>query len=149
MSDPTAYFKSMREDEPRGGHEMIEPIWVNFNSGVEPFEVLPGLEFRPIVGSGLAVNMVRLKPNTVEPVHAHSEEQVSLVLEGEFEFEVDGDARTLVPGMAVIIPPNMPHGARTFGTECVEIDIFHPPRQGLLDAMKARQSEDRNAGGNS
>jgi hypothetical protein len=33
MSDPTAYFKSMREDEPRGGHEMIEPIWVNFNSG--------------------------------------------------------------------------------------------------------------------
>ena len=36
---------------------------------------------------------------------------------------------------AVVIPPNVPHGARTLDSSCVEIDVFHPPRRGVLEAM--------------
>jgi len=38
-------------------------------------------------------------------------------------------------GDAVVIPPNVPHGARTHGRGCVQVDVFHPPRRGVLAAM--------------
>jgi quercetin dioxygenase-like cupin family protein len=81
------------------------------------------------------VNFVRFEPNTVAPVHWHDEEQISIVVEGEFEFQVGNETRTLRPGDAVVIPPNVPHGARTYDNTCLEIDVFHPPRKGLLEAM--------------
>lgn len=134
MSDAASYFAmspSALQSGARGN-------WVNTNEDVEPIEMVPGLVFRPIVGDKLAVNLVRFEPHTEAPVHAHAEEQITLVLEGEFEFEVNGEKHILKPGMSVVIPPNTPHGGRTFDTTCVEIDVFHPPRQGLLDAMQAR-----------
>jgi quercetin dioxygenase-like cupin family protein len=111
------------------------------NADVVSFEMSPGLLFRPVIGQGLALNMVTFEPNTVAPVHAHSEEQVLLMLEGELEFEVSGEKRVLRPGQGVVVPPNTPHGARTFESPAVEVDIFHPPRQGLLDAIRALQGD--------
>jgi quercetin dioxygenase-like cupin family protein len=81
------------------------------------------------------VNLVRLDPNTVAPVHWHEEEQISIVIDGEFEFEVAGEKKTMRRGDAVVIPPNVPHGARTYDGTCLEMDVFHPPRRGLLEAM--------------
>lgn len=137
MSDAAAYFAT----HTAASEGSAAGTWFDTNTEVEPIEMLPGLVFRPIVGDKLAANIVSFEPHTEAPVHAHSEEQISLVLEGEFEFEVNGEKHLLKPGMAVVIPPNAPHGARTFDTSCVEIDVFHPPRQGLLDAMQAQQSE--------
>ena len=57
------------------------------------------------------------------------------MIEGEFEFEVGGEKRIVRQGEAVVIPPNVPHGARTFDSTCLEIDIFNPPRRGVLEAM--------------
>ena len=57
------------------------------------------------------------------------------MMDGELEFEVAGETRTLRRGEAVVIPPNVPHGARTLDSSCVEIDVFHPPRRGVLEAM--------------
>ncbi|MBV9281265.1 MAG: cupin domain-containing protein [Chloroflexi bacterium] len=118
---------------------LTEGTWIDSNTDVTPIELVPGLVFRPIIGDRLAASVVHFEPNVVAPVHAHVEEQISLVLEGELEFEVNGERRLLRPGMAVVIPPNTPHGARTHDSPCVEIDLFHPPRQGLLDAMRKQQ----------
>jgi quercetin dioxygenase-like cupin family protein len=38
-------------------------------------------------------------------------------------------------GDAVIIPPNVPHAARAGAEGCLQVDVFHPPRRGILDAM--------------
>jgi quercetin dioxygenase-like cupin family protein len=103
--------------------------------GVKPVEFLAGLEFRPLVGDGLMVNFARYAPNTTAPMHTHEEEQITFVLEGEFEFELEGDVRVMRPGMAVVVPPNVPHGARTLATTCFEVDVFHPPRKVLVEAM--------------
>jgi quercetin dioxygenase-like cupin family protein len=97
--------------------------------------MVPGLSFQPVVGERLMVNFVTFEPRTEAPVHWHDEEQISFVLDGEFEFEVAGEKRILRRGDAVVIPPNVPHGARTHESSCVEIDVFHPPRRGVLDAM--------------
>lgn len=102
---------------------------------LEPIEMVPGLTFQPVLGEGLMVNFVSLEPHTVAPVHWHEEEQITFVIEGEIEFEVAGETRILKRGDALVIPPNVPHGARTLDGSCLEVDAFHPPRRGLLEAM--------------
>ena len=55
----------------------------------------PGLEFRPVVGERFMVNFVRYEPHTEAPRHAHEEEQITFVIDGEFEFDLDGDVQTM------------------------------------------------------
>jgi quercetin dioxygenase-like cupin family protein len=104
-------------------------------AGIAPIEIVPGLVFRPVLGERLLVNFVRFEPHTDAPVHTHDEEQVVVVLEGEIEFDVAGDVRTLGPGEAIHLPPHVPHGARTLDSSCSEMDIFSPPRRALVDLM--------------
>jgi quercetin dioxygenase-like cupin family protein len=106
---------------------------------VEPVEIAPGLVFRPLIGQQLMVNFVRYEPHTEAPRHAHSEEQILFVLEGELEVELGEERRTLRPGQAALIPPFVPHGARTHDGGCLQVDVFHPPRQALLDIMGERR----------
>jgi len=102
----------------------------------------PGLSVEPVLGDKLMVNFVSFEPHTEAPLHWHDEEQITYVMDGEFEFEVAGEKRILRRGEAVVIPPNVPHGARTHDSSCLEIDVFHPPRQGVLDAMRATDPAD-------
>ena len=129
MPDSDRYFRAEDSTQTQG-----EGAWVTWKD-LDPIEMLPGLRFQPILGDNVMVNMVFLEPNTVAPVHWHEEEQISLVIEGEFEFEVAGEKKIMRRGDAVVIPPNVPHGARTMDGSCLEIDVFHPPRRGLLEAM--------------
>lgn len=92
----------------------------------------PGLTFRPTLGDGVLVNHVFFDPHTEAPTHAHEEEQVVVVLEGELDFWINEDTRTLHKGDMVVIPAWVPHGARTRDSSCLEIDIFCPPRRQLL-----------------
>jgi quercetin dioxygenase-like cupin family protein len=104
---------------------------------VSPVAFVEGLEFRPVVGDRMMVNFVRYEANTEAPRHAHEEEQVTFVIDGEFEFDLDGDVRTMRRGMAVLVPPGVPHGARTLDSTCFEVDVFTPPRRVLLEAIQA------------
>jgi quercetin dioxygenase-like cupin family protein len=140
MSGSDEYF---RNDAAKQGRGAEPPTWLDTGTEVSPIELVPGLEFRPVVGAALALNVVSFAPDTEAPLHAHSEEQMTFVLEGEIQFEVDGDVRTMRPGMAVRIPPFAVHGARTGQTPCVEIDVFSPPRRGLLDAIAASGGGDK------
>jgi quercetin dioxygenase-like cupin family protein len=134
MTDSDVYFGMSTTVEGDG-------TWFHLAEEIEPFEMLPGLQFQPVCGEKLLLNLVTIQPNTVAPVHAHDEEQISYVLEGEFEFEVNGEKRLLRPGMGVLIPANVPHGARTYERGVVELDIFAPPRKALLAAMKPAAQE--------
>ena len=102
---------------------------------LDPIELVPGLRFQPVVGDRLMANFVFFEPHTEAPLHWHDEEQISFVVDGEFEFEVAGEKRVLRRGQAVVIPPNVPHAARTYESSCLEVDVFHPPRRGLLESM--------------
>jgi quercetin dioxygenase-like cupin family protein len=95
-------------------------------------EFVPGLRFQPTLGENTLANLVSFEPHTEAPMHAHVEEQVVIVLEGEFDFTLDGETRTMRPGDIAVIPPWVPHGAITRDTRCVEVDVFSPPRTTLL-----------------
>jgi quercetin dioxygenase-like cupin family protein len=135
MTDAERYFAM----DPEGG-TATGGTYVEVDQDVSAVEFVPGLLFRPVVGNKLMANFVRFRPNTVAPVHTHEEEQITVVIEGEFEFDLGGEIRIMRPGMAAVVPSGVPHGARTNDTSCFEIDIFHPPRRALLE-LAGRQGE--------
>jgi quercetin dioxygenase-like cupin family protein len=110
-------------------------------SDVDPAEFVPGLQFRPVFGKRTMANFVSFAPNTVAPTHVHEEEQIVVVLQGEFEFELDGEVRTMRPGDVAVIPPWVPHGARTLESSCEELDVFAPPRKSLVEHARATGME--------
>jgi quercetin dioxygenase-like cupin family protein len=109
--------------------------FVSIDNDLPVVEFKKGLYFRPLLGKNVLVNFVRYEPHTEAPLHVHSEEQVTFVLEGEFEFEVAGEKLIMKPGDVVWIPAMVPHAARTGAKTCYQVDVFSPPRQALLDLM--------------
>ena len=104
-------------------------------------EFVPGLRFQPVLGEHTMVNFVSFAPHTEAPTHVHEEEQIVIVLEGEFDFELDGETRTMRAGDVAVVPPWVSHGARTRDTTCREVDVFNPPRKTLLDIAGAQLPE--------
>jgi quercetin dioxygenase-like cupin family protein len=135
VTEPDPYFAGDETAQSGGGGTFV--AW----DALDAIELVPGLEFRPVVGRNVMVNFVHFAPHTEAPRHWHDEEQISFVLEGELEFEVGDEKRVVRRGEAVVIPPNVPHAARTHEGTCLEVDVFHPPRQGVLDAMGAAEPE--------
>jgi quercetin dioxygenase-like cupin family protein len=133
MSDADRYFAM----DHKAGEGATGGAYFEVDKDVSAVELVPGLVFRPVVGDQLMASFVRFGPNTVAPIHTHEEEQITVVLEGELEFDLAGDLRTMRPGMTVVVPPGIPHGARTRDIPCSEIDIFHPPRRALLELTQA------------
>jgi len=133
------YFR--REDSVTEVDQEFPPKYTS----IEDIPFVPlgnGLRFRPLFGNNLLVNYVYFEPNSVAPVHQHPEEQIGTAIEGEFEFELNGVKRIITPGVYYVVPPNVPHGARSFDSPCVALDIFSPPRSGfreLLDRVLSKE----------
>ncbi|MDD3820877.1 MAG: cupin domain-containing protein [Spirochaetales bacterium] len=63
--------------------------------------------------------------------HAHPHEQLSYCLEGEFDFFIEGESRSIKVGDTVLIPGGRHHGVfcRAKGRL---LDVFSPPRKDFL-----------------
>ena len=134
-TDPGRYFGGDAESRAAAGGAFVQ--W----DALDPIEMVPGLFFQPVLGENVMVNFVRFEPHTEAPLHWHEEEQISFVVDGEFEFEVGGEKRTVRKGEAIVIPPNVPHAARTYDVPCLEVDVFHPPRRGIVESMGLAEPE--------
>jgi quercetin dioxygenase-like cupin family protein len=113
--------------------------YVNVDA-ITPAEFVPGLGFRPVLGVRAMANFVSFEPGTEAPRHVHSEEQIVIVIDGEFTFDLDGDVRTMRKGDVAVVPAWVPHGAWTTDTSCLEIDVFAPPRESLLMLAAAQDA---------
>ncbi len=130
MTGETRYF-----DAPSG--VPLEPgRFVTIDADLPRLDFAPGLVLRPLVGRNLLASFVSYQPHAEAPLHAHEEEQVFIVLEGEIELELDGERRLLRPGEAALIPAFVPHAARTFDGPAYQVDVFSPPRRALLDLLE-------------
>lgn len=133
MTTADAHFSPETGGEPRADGRFVKV------QSIEPVTLLPGLDFRPVLGEDTMVNFVHFAPHTEAPRHAHAEEQIVVVLEGEFDFEIAGEVRTMRPGDVAVVPSWVPHGARTGTTSCYEADVFNPPRETLLDHARTQR----------
>jgi len=60
--------------------------------------------------------------------HAHPHEQITNVLEGQFELTIAGEVHTAGPGTAIIIPGGVRHSGKAL-SDCRLLDVFYPVRE--------------------
>ncbi len=128
LGDAASHFTTEALGE-RGGAGR----YVNVDA-ITPVEFLPGLGFRPVLGQRAMTNFVSFEPGAEAPRHVHEEEQIVIVLDGEFTFDLDGDVRIMRRGDVAVVPSWVPHGAWTTDSHCLEIDVFCPPRESRCPA---------------
>ena len=132
MTGDTTYFEAPSGEPQEPGR------YVTIDADLPALDFAPGLVVRPLVGSRLLASFVRYEPHAEAPLHAHEEEQVFIVLEGEIELELGGERRLMRPGEAALIPAFVPHAARTHDLPAYQIDVFSPPRRALLEILAQR-----------
>ncbi|WP_054971302.1 cupin domain-containing protein [Alicyclobacillus ferrooxydans] len=121
----------------------FQPQFLNIKD-VPLLDVVEGLGLKPVFGEKILLSFVHMEPNSVAPVHSHPEEQIGTMIEGEYEFELNGEKRMIRKGDVYIVPPGVPHGARTYDKPCLALDIFSPPRSGyrvMMDEALKKQAE--------
>jgi quercetin dioxygenase-like cupin family protein len=135
LGDAASHFTTEAQGEPAGPGR-----YVNVDA-ISPVEFVPGLGFRPVTGYQAMTNFVRFEPGAEAPRHVHEEEQIVIVLDGEFTFDLDGDVRVMRKGDVAVVPAWVPHGAWTTDSHCLEIDVFAPPRVSLLKLAEAQAAQ--------
>lgn len=90
-------------------------------------ELVPGFSVKLIHSEQMTVASYSVSAGAVFPEHAHVNEQISYLIEGEFELTIDSETKTLKPGIVAVIPANARHSGRAL-SDCIMVDIFHPVR---------------------
>ena len=73
-----------------------------------------------------------VKKGAVVPLHHHSNEQITWIVQGEAEVYSQGRKYVVAAGEIIIFPPNVPHEFR-FTQDSIDIDFFSPQRQDWMD----------------
>lgn len=85
-----------------------------------------------VVGDQIMLARILLKQGAEVPRHSHANEQVTWVMEGALQFDIDGRDIIVRAGEVLCIPPHMPHAARAL-EDTLDIDVFTPPRQDWIN----------------
>ena len=91
-------------------------------------EPVPGFRVRFVHGDNMTIAYWEVDEEAVLPDHSHPHEQISSVIEGQFELTIEGVTEILGPGSVGVIPPNAPHSGKAI-TDCRIIDAFYPVRE--------------------
>jgi quercetin dioxygenase-like cupin family protein len=93
--------------------------------------ISPGIEARTFWGEKMLVAVVDLEAGSVLPTHQHHHEQISYILEGELEFDLEGETQMVRAGDIVVIPSNMAHTVKVGEKPAKVLDMFNPVREDL------------------
>ena len=91
-------------------------------------EVAPGFFSKLIHTANNTINFIEVKAGNSVPDHQHIHEQMSFVLEGQFQLTIDGEVQILDASMFAVIPSNVRHSGLAI-TDCRLIDVFSPVRE--------------------
>lgn len=89
---------------------------------------------RIVTGQRAMLAHIYLDKGARVPMHSHDNEQITYLLEGTLKFWIGQEREELVlkAGEVLHIPPNVPHEAEAL-EDCLDVDVFCPPRQDWLD----------------
>ena len=101
---------------------------------MEKEKVTDAISRRVISGDRAMLAHIYLDKGAVVPKHAHENEQLTYLLKGKLKFWLGegGEEMILSAGEVLHIPSNVPHKAEAL-EDCVDVDVFSPPRQDWLD----------------
>ena len=90
-------------------------------------EIMPGLHGKLVHSAHMSMAFWEVEKGAEVPEHAHMNEQIMHVMEGDFEFTLDGHTQVYHPGDIVVIAPHATHSGKAL-TPCKLLDVFSPPR---------------------
>lgn len=96
-------------------------------SNIPSKEIMPGYHGKLVHSSTMSIAFWEVEKDAEVPEHSHMNEQIMHVIEGDFEFTLDGDTQTYRPGDIVIIAPHKKHSGKAL-TKCKLMDVFSPAR---------------------
>ena len=74
--------------------------------------------------SGASVAYAEIDPGGAIPMHHDSANEVDIILEGELEYDVNGEAKVIGPGVLVQIPSEVKHRVRNRGERPARLVFF-------------------------
>ena len=92
----------------------------------------PNIKRKVITGDKAMVAQVFIAKGGVVPEHHHASEQLTYLMEGALEFELEGRRVVVHQGEVLHIPSNVPHRAVAL-EDTLDLDIFSPIRLDWLD----------------
>ncbi len=99
---------------------------------VNPVMISPGIE-RSILASGgrLMAVEAQFQKGAAGAVHSHPHEQISYIIRGSFEFELNGQKMVIREGDSYYVGPGIPHGVTAL-EDSIILDVFTPQREDFL-----------------
>lgn len=91
-------------------------------------EIMPGYHGKLVHTENMSIAFWEVEQGAVVPEHSHKNEQIMQVLEGQFEFTLEGKTKTYQPGDLVVIGPHKKHSGKAL-TPCRLMDVFSPARE--------------------
>lgn len=91
----------------------------------------PQISRRLVSGEKLMSVQFTLAKGAVAGQHQHPHEQITHLISGKIEFEIEGEKRVMEGGEVLLIPSNVRHGAVVL-EDTVAIEVFSPPREDFL-----------------
>lgn len=95
---------------------------------IVPKEIIPGYHGKLIHTETMSLVFWDVEKDAMVPEHHHVHEQIMHVIDGEFEFTLDGKTKIYHAGDIVPISSNIPHSGRAI-TACKLMDVFSPVRE--------------------
>ena len=106
--------------------------WHIFNSDYDWEDTVEGVR-RKILGydKDLMLVFVEFKKGSVGYLHKHSYKQISYLISGSFEVNIDGQKKIQKAGDVYFIPSNIEHGVVALEDGTL-IDVFNPYREDFI-----------------
>ncbi len=104
-------------------------MFYDFPQDFKALEPAPGFLVRVVWGQLIMFSHVTLQSHSEAPLHSHSEEQMGIILEGEFEMTIGDETKLLRKRDMYLVPPNITHGGFAHTEQTVILDAFSPPRE--------------------
>jgi quercetin dioxygenase-like cupin family protein len=95
---------------------------------IDPRQIMAGFHGNLIHTDRMTVINWNIEAGAILPDHEHPHEQISIMVEGQFEFTIAGETKVVGPGQVAVIPGNTRHSGRAL-TAVHVIDVFNPPRK--------------------
>ncbi|KPA18473.1 cupin [Candidatus Magnetomorum sp. HK-1] len=95
---------------------------------ISPKTVIPGYHGKFVHSDNATLSFWDIEAGHDLPEHSHHHEQTTLVLNGTFQLNIDGNVFTLEKNQLLTIPPNQKHSG-TAMTDCKIMDVFCPVRE--------------------
>jgi len=99
-------------------------------SSLAPQQPLPGWQGRYFHSESMTFGYYAVEPGAAIHEHAHPNEEVWHVIEGELEVTIDGETRVAGPGCAALVPPDTPHSVRARSR--ARAIVVDQPRRGAI-----------------